>query len=64
MTWVLKSRRSWARHAAGKGAKNGYTILAGKPEGKRPLGRFRHRWGNIKQDFRQTMFENMISIWF
>jgi hypothetical protein len=29
-------------------------ILAGKPEGKRPLGRPRHRWvDNIKMDLRE-----------
>jgi hypothetical protein len=28
-----------------------YMILVGRPEGKRPLGRPRHRWvGNIKMD--------------
>jgi hypothetical protein len=31
-----------------------YRILVGKPEGKGPLGRPRHRWeGNIKLDFRE-----------
>jgi hypothetical protein len=30
-----------------------YRILLGKQEGKRPLGRPRHRWvDNIKMDFR------------
>jgi hypothetical protein len=24
--------------------RNAYTVLTGKPEGKRPLGRPRHRW--------------------
>jgi hypothetical protein len=28
-----------------------YKILVGNPEGKRPLGRYRHRWeDNIKMD--------------
>jgi hypothetical protein len=32
--------------------RNAYTILVGKPEGKRPLGRPRRRWkDNIKMDF-------------
>jgi hypothetical protein len=37
------------------GAKrNAYRILVGKPEGKRSLGRPRHRWvDNIKMDLRQ-----------
>jgi hypothetical protein len=31
--------------------KNAYRILVGKPEGKRPLVRPRHRWvDNIKMD--------------
>jgi hypothetical protein len=29
----------------------GYRVLVGKPEGKRPLGRSRHKWeDNIKMD--------------
>jgi hypothetical protein len=33
--------------------KNAYRILMGKPQGKRPLGRPRHRWvGNIEMDLR------------
>jgi hypothetical protein len=31
-----------------------YGVLVGKPEGKRPLGRPRHRWeNNIKIDLRE-----------
>jgi hypothetical protein len=31
--------------------RNGYRLLVGKPEGKRPLGKQRHRWvNNIKMD--------------
>jgi len=31
-----------------------YRILVGRHEGKRPLGRPRHRWeGNIKMDLRE-----------
>jgi hypothetical protein len=31
-----------------------YRILVGKPEGKSPLGRPRHRWvDNIKMDLRE-----------
>jgi hypothetical protein len=34
--------------------RNGYRILAGKPEGKRPLGRPRRRWeDNIRIDLRE-----------
>jgi hypothetical protein len=35
--------------------RNAYRILVGKPEGKRPLGRPRHRWeDNIKMDLSET----------
>jgi hypothetical protein len=34
--------------------RNAYTVLVGKPEGKRPLGRSRCRWeDNIKMDLRE-----------
>jgi hypothetical protein len=50
---TIKSRRlRWAGHVAQMGEKrNVYRLLAGKPEGKRPLGRPRRRWiDNIKMD--------------
>jgi hypothetical protein len=50
---IIKSRRMrWAGHVARRGAKrNAYRLLAGKPEGKRPLGRPRRRWvHNIMMD--------------
>jgi hypothetical protein len=50
---IIKSRRiSWAGHVARIGEKrNAYRSLMGKPEGKRSLGRPRHRWvDNIKMD--------------
>jgi len=32
-----------------------HRVLVGKPEGKRPLGRLRHRWeDNIKMDLREV----------
>jgi hypothetical protein len=35
-------------------------ILVGMPEGKRPLGRTRHRWvDNIKMDHREIGWDNM-----
>jgi len=42
---VIKSRRMrWAGHVARMGERRGlYRVLVGKPEGKRPLGRHRHR---------------------
>jgi hypothetical protein len=34
--------------------RNAYRILVAKPEGKRPLGRLRHRWAdNIKMDLKR-----------
>ena len=44
---VIKSRRMrWAGNVARMGEERGvYRVLVGKPEGKRPLGRPRRRWG-------------------
>jgi len=50
---VVKSRRMrWAGHVVHIGEmKNLYRFLLGKPEGRRPLGRPRHRWlDNIRMD--------------
>jgi hypothetical protein len=43
---VIKTRRMrWAGHVARMGEVRGaYNILVGRPEGRRPLGRPRHRW--------------------
>jgi hypothetical protein len=43
---VINSRRmKWAGHVARMGERRSvYRVLVGKPEGKRPLGRPRHRW--------------------
>jgi hypothetical protein len=52
---MIKSRTMiWAGHVARMGeTRNAYKILVGKPEGKKPLGRLRHRWvDNIKMDLR------------
>jgi hypothetical protein len=54
---VIKSRRlRWARHVACMWERRGaYKALVGKPEGRRPLGRPRHRWeDNIKMDLREV----------
>jgi hypothetical protein len=44
--WVIKLRRMrWAGHVARMGKKRGvHRVLVGKPEGKRPHGKPRHRW--------------------
>jgi hypothetical protein len=40
--------------------RNVYRILEGKPEGKRPLGRPRHRWvDNIKMNLTETVWDGM-----
>jgi hypothetical protein len=54
---VVKSRRMrWAGHVARIGEERGvHRVLVGKPEGKRPLGRPRHRWeDNIKMDLHEV----------
>jgi hypothetical protein len=40
--------------------RNTCRILVGKPEGKRPLGRSRHRWMDIiKMDLREIGWDGM-----
>jgi hypothetical protein len=40
--------------------RNAYKVLVGKPEGKRPLGRSRHRWeDNIIMDLREMGWEGV-----
>jgi hypothetical protein len=35
--------------------RHAYRVLVGKPEGRRPLGKPRHRWeDNIKMDFQEV----------
>jgi len=54
---VVKSRRMrWAGHVVRMGEDRGvHRVLVGKPEGKRPLGRTRHRWeNNIKMDLQEV----------
>jgi hypothetical protein len=47
--------------------RNAYRILAGKPEGKRPLGRLTHRRGdNIRMDLKRPIqlgscFRNLVT---
>jgi len=57
IVWVIKSRRMrQAGHIAYMGERTGlYRGLVGKPEGKRPLGKPRHRWeDNIKMDLQEV----------
>jgi len=57
IVWVIKSRRTrWAGHVARMGEERRvYRVLVGKPEGRRPLGRPRHRWvDNIRKDLQDV----------
>ena len=53
---VIKSRRMrWAGHVERMGEVRGvYRVLVGKPEGKRPLGRPRCRWVDIRIDLQEV----------
>jgi len=56
--WVIRSRRTrWAGHVARMGDKRGaYSILVGRPEGKRSLSRPRLRWkNNMKIDLQEEV---------
>ena len=57
IVWVVKSRRMrWVGHVACmEEGRVVHRVLVGKPEGKRPLGRPRHRWeDNIKMDLQEV----------
>jgi len=54
---VIKSRRMrWTGHVAYMGEESGvYRVLAGKPKGRRPMGRLRSRWvDNIRMDLQEV----------
>jgi hypothetical protein len=54
---MIKSRwMRWAGHVASMGKMgNAYKTLVANPEGRRPLGRPRHKWeDNIKMDLTKT----------
>jgi hypothetical protein len=53
---VIKSRKMrWAAHVARMEKINAYSILVGKPEGIRPLGRHRRREENNNTCYRNMM---------
>ena len=58
---VIKSRRMrWAGHVVRMGEERGvYRVLVGKPEGRRPLGRPRRRWTDIRTDLQEVGFVYM-----
>jgi hypothetical protein len=44
-----------ARHIASIGDRRGAQwVLVGKPKGKKPLGRPRHRWEDIRMDLQEV----------
>jgi hypothetical protein len=53
---IVRRRMRWAGHVARMGEDRVVQrVLAGKPEGKRPLGRPRRRWkNNVKMDFQEV----------
>jgi hypothetical protein len=59
---MIKARRMrWAGHVARMGElRFAYSILVGRHEGRRPLGRPRRRWeDNIKMNLREIVFEDV-----
>ena len=58
---VIKSRRMrWAGHVARMGEERGvYRVLVRKPEGRRPMGRTRRRWVDIRMDLQEVGFGYM-----
>ena len=63
---VIKSRRMrWAGHVARMVEERGlYSVLVGKPERKKPLGRPRRRWvDNIRIDLQEVGCGYMDWIW-
>ena len=53
---VIKLRMIWAEQVARMGERRQvYRVLVGKPDGKKPLGRPRHRWeDNIKMNLQEV----------
>ena len=58
---VKKLRMRWAEQVARMGERRQVRrVLVGKPEGKKPLGRPRHRWeDNIKMNLQEVGFGGM-----
>ena len=52
----MESQLGWAGHVSCTGEERGvYRFLVGKLEGRRPLGRPRHRWvNNIRMDLQEV----------
>jgi hypothetical protein len=56
LSFKIPRRMRWVGYVALMGEERGvYRVLVGKPEGKRPLGRPRHRWeDNIRMDLQEV----------
>ena len=54
---IISRRMRWAGHVACMWERRGiYRVLLGKPEGKGPLGRHKHRWeDNIKMGLQEVV---------
>ena len=52
---IISRRLRWTGHVARmEEGRSAFKILTGKPTGKRPLGRLRHRWeGNITKNLKE-----------
>jgi hypothetical protein len=58
---MICTAHHWVRHVAHTGVRRcSYRVLVGRPEGKKPLVRPRHRWeDNIKKDLQEMGSESI-----
>jgi hypothetical protein len=57
---IISERMRWAGNVACMGEmRNAYSILVGKPEGKRPFGRPRRKWEDIRMDLREIGWKDV-----
>jgi hypothetical protein len=56
---VIKSRMRWAGHVEHmEEMRNAYSILVGRPDRKKPLGRSKHRWeDNSRMDVMEIVWK-------
>jgi hypothetical protein len=58
MKVIKTTTMRWAGYVTCMGEmRNAYNILVGKPEGKKPLRRYRHTWKDVKIDLRRRGWE-------
>jgi hypothetical protein len=53
---IKSGRMRWVGHVVRMGERTAaYRVLVGKPEGKKPLGKLRHRWeDSLKMDLQEV----------